>query len=170
MVQVITLLLLLAGCFPASAAAAAATVLNNSSAEYLSVLGQKGTQIVVDIVQSQDALNRSTGNSADVSSNLLALEKLRNDIRLITREGDHLQLVITIARKMGDPTDKETVLLFVKVIAEEAARTVQSVRNDVNAIAEVSPDGTLLAARAKQVLSFMDEFANAVESIAREPK
>jgi len=161
------LLLLLTGLIPA---AAATQVLNNSNAEYLALLGQKGTQIIADIVQSEDALKANASNLPDFVVNLIALEKLRNDMRLMTLEGDHLQSVITIARRMGDPADQDTVLLFVKVIAEEASRSVQSLRDDVNAIAGAGSAGTPVAAKVKQVLSFMDDFANVVDAIARQPR
>jgi len=160
------LLLLLTGLIPA---AAATQVLNNSNAEYLALLGQKGTQIIADIVQSEDAL-KANADRPDFVVNLIALEKLQNDMRLMTLEGDHLQSVITIARRMGDPADQDTVLLFVKVIAEEASRSVQSLRDDVNAIAGAGSAGTPVAAKVKQVLSFMDDFANVVDAIARQPR
>jgi hypothetical protein len=166
-VHVISLLLLLTSLVPA---AAATPVLNNNNAEYLALLGQKGTQIIADIVQSEDVLKASANNRADVASNLLALEKLRIHMRLMTLEGDHLQSVMTIARRMGDPTDRETVLLFVTVIAEEASRSVRSLRDDINVIAQASPTGTPAAAKVKQVLSFMDDFANVVDAIARQPR
>ena len=165
MVHFISLLFLLASPIPA---AAATQVLNNNNAEYLALLGQRGTQIIAEIVQSEDVLKESA-NRADLAANLLALEKLRNDMRLVTLEGDHLQSVITIARRMGDPADQETVLLFVKVIAEEASRSVQSLRVDVDAIAGAGSAGTPVAAKVKQVLSFMDDFANIVDAIARQP-
>jgi hypothetical protein len=165
-VHVIYLLLLLTCLGPA---AAATQILNNNNAEYLALLGQKGTQIIADIVQSEDVLKASTSNRPDVTLNLLALEKLRSDMRLMTVEGDHLQSVMTIARRMVDPTDRDTVLLFVKVIAEEASRSIPSLRHDVDAIAEASATGTPVAAKVKQVLSFMDEFASVVDAIVRQP-
>jgi hypothetical protein len=161
------LLLLLTGLIPA---AAATQVLSNSNAEYLALLGQRGTQIIADIVQSEDVLKASAGNRPELVADLLALEKLKNDMRLMTLEGDHLDSVITIARRMGDPADQETVLLFVKVIAEEASRRVQSMRDDVNAIAGAGSAGTPVVAKVKQVLSFMDDFANIVDAIARQPR
>jgi hypothetical protein len=168
MVHIISLLLLLVtGLIPT---AAATQVLSNSNAEYLALLGQKGTQIIADIVQSEDVLTANASNRSDVAANLLALEKMRNDMRLMTLEGDHLQSVITIARRMGDPADQEAVLLFVQVIAEEASRSVQSLRDDVNAIAGAGSAGTPVAAKMKQVLSFMDDFANIVDAIARQPR
>jgi len=167
MVHIISLLLLLVtGLIPT---AAATQVLSNSNAEYLALLGQKGTQIIADIVQSENVL-KANANRPDFAANLLALEKLRNDMRLMTLEGDHLQSVITIARRMGDPADQEAVLLFVQVIAEEASRSVQSLRDDVNAIAGAGSAGTPVAAKMKQVLSFMDDFANIVDAIARQPR
>jgi hypothetical protein len=165
-VHFISLLFLLAGPIPA---AAATQVLNGNNAEYLGLLGQKGTQIIADIVQSENVL-KANANRPDFAANLLALEKLRNDMRLMTLEGDHLQSVITIARRMGDPADQETVLLFVKVIAEEAARSVQSLRDDVLAIAGAGAGGTPVVPKAKQVLSFMEDFANVVDAIARQPR
>jgi hypothetical protein len=71
---------------------------------------------------------------------------------------------------MGDPADQETVLLFVKVIAEEASRSVQSLRDDVLAIAGAGAGGTPVVPKAKQVLSFMEDFANVVDAIARQPR
>jgi hypothetical protein len=161
------LLVLVTGLIPT---AGATQVLNNSNAEYLALLGQKGTQIIADIVESEDVLKVNARNRPELAANLLALEKLKNDMRLMTLEGDHLQSVITIARRMGDPADQETVLLFVKVIAEEASRRVQSSRDDVNAVAATGSAGTPVAAKVKQVLSFMDDFANIVDAIARQPR
>jgi hypothetical protein len=89
---------LLLTCFVPSTAATA--TLNNNNAEYLALLGQKGTQIIADIVRREE-VSRNAGNQPDVVL-LLTLEKLRNDVRLMTLEGDHLQSVIAIARRMGD--------------------------------------------------------------------
>jgi hypothetical protein len=156
--HIVYLLLLLISLVPA---AATTQVLNNNNSEYLALLGQKGTQIIADILQSEDALKAN-------ASNRPALEMLRNDLRLMTLEGDHLQSVMTIALRMRDPADRETALLFVKVIAEEISRRVRPLRDDVNAIAATS--GTPAAERVQQVLFFMDEFANVVDAIAREPQ
>jgi len=159
-------LLLLIGLFPAAAKAA---VLNDNDVEYLGVLSQKATQIIVDLLQSEDALDRSVGNHADIAS-AYCLEKLRNDMGLITLEGDHLQSVVAIARRMVDSTDQETVQRLAKIIAEAASRKVQPLRNDVNTITGICPTAALISAKVKQVLSFMDEFANVVDSIARRTK
>jgi hypothetical protein len=134
----------------------------------LALLGQKGTQIIADIVRREE-VSRNAGNQPDVVL-LLTLEKLRNDVRLMTLEGDHLQSVIAIAGRMSDPVDQETVLLFVRVIAEETLRSTRSLRTDISAVAEAGPAGAPAAEKAKQVLSFMDEFANVVDAIAREPR
>jgi hypothetical protein len=164
--RAIYLLLLIVGVFTA---AADANVLNNSDFEYLSILIQKGTQIVVDIRQSDDALNSSPGARSEIVA-AYCLERLRNDMEQLTLEGDHLQSVVAIARRMVDPKDEEITIRFVKTIAEAASRKVQPLRDDVRTIIDICPIGTAISANVRQVLSFMDDFANVVGSIARRIK
>jgi hypothetical protein len=166
MARVMYLVLVLTGLFPVSAGAA---FLSDSDVEYLGILGQKGTQIIADIAKGEDALDRRLANGSDLAS-AYCLEKLKNDMGLVTLEGDHLQSVVAIARRMVDPKDEEIALLFVKTIAAAALRKVQPLRNDVNTVSGVCPAGTLMSAKVTQVLSFMDEFANVVDSIAHRTK
>lgn len=166
MIRATRLLLLLAVLVPV---AAGAMTLNNSDAEYLGVLSQKGTQMIADIRESEDAVSRTVPNHAGVPS-VYCLEKLRTDMGMITLEGDHLQSVVAIARQMVNPTDEEIVLRFAKITAEAALRNIQPLRNDVNAITGLCPAGPLISSKVTQILSFMDEFTDVVDAIARRTK
>jgi hypothetical protein len=164
--RAIYLLLLIIGIFPAAAGAA---VLNESDFEYLSILSQKGTQIVLDILQSEDALNSGRGDRSEIAL-AYCLERLRNDMGQLTLEGDHLQSVVAIARRMVDPKDEEIAIRFAKIIAEATSRKVQLLRDDVRTIIDICPTGTTISANVRQVVSFADDFANVVDSIARRIK
>jgi len=166
MVRGIYLLLVLTSLFPC---AAEGTVLNDSDIEYLGILNQKGTQIIVNILQSENAIDMSLANRSDIAS-AYCLEKLKNNMGLMTLGGDHLQSVVAIARRMVDPKDKEIALLFAKIIVEATSRKVQPLRDDISTFIGVCPASTLISAKVKEVLSFMDEFENVVDSIGRRIK
>ncbi len=162
MLRATGLSLMLVGLFPAAAVAAA---LNDGDADYLGVLSQKGTQMLFDIAKSEGAGNGSVSSHTDGAPNY-CLERLRSDIGLITLEGDHLQSILAIARKMVDPSDEKTVRRFATMVAETVSRRVQPLRNDVTSIAEVCPADALTARTVTQALSLMDEFASVAASIA----
>jgi hypothetical protein len=157
---------LLVGLLPA---AAGASVLTDRDVEYLGILNQQGTQIIVDILQSEDALNGTPGNHSNIASTY-CYEKLRYDMGLITQDGDHLQSVVVVARRMVDPKDEEIVRRFARIIAEATARRIPLLRNDVNSITETCTDDGVIYVKMKQVLSFLDDFANVAGSIAGRAK
>jgi len=164
--RAIYLVMLLTGLIPAAVGAA---LLSDGDLEYLGILNQKGTQIITGIVQREGALNRSAGDRSEVAS-AYCLEKLKNDVGLLTLEGDHLQSLAAIARRMVDSKDEEIAMIFAKTTAEASLRKVQLLRDDVGTITGMCPTGTGMSDNVKQVLSFMDEFANVVDSIARRIK
>src|ERR1700728_4183360 len=88
--RAIYLCVLLAGLFPA---AARASVITDRDIEYLGILNQQGTQIIVDILQSEDGLNGAHGDHPNISSTY-CYEKLRHVMGLLTQDGDHLQSVV----------------------------------------------------------------------------
>jgi hypothetical protein len=158
--------MLLTGLIPAAVGAA---LLSDGDFEYLGILNQKGTQIITGIVQREDALNRNSVDRSEVAS-AYCLEKLKNDVGLLTLEGDHLQSLAAIARRMVDSKDEEIAMIFARTTAEASLRKVQLLRDDVGTITGMCPTGTGTPDNVKQVLSFMDEFANVVDLIARRIK
>jgi hypothetical protein len=164
--RAIYLCVLLAGLFPA---AARASVITDRDIEYLGILNQQGTQIIVDILQSEDGLNGAHGDHPNISSTY-CYEKLRHVMGLLTQDGDHLQSVVVVARRMVDPKDEEIVRRFAKLIAEATARRIPLFRNDVNSITETCTDDGVIYVKMKQVLSFLDDFANVAGSIAGRAK
>jgi hypothetical protein len=102
---IISPLLPVTGLIPA---AAATQVPSNSNAEYLALPGQNGTQIIADIVRSEDVLKESA-NRADLAANLLAL-RLRCGYPCQSRRIDRTrrEMAAHLSYLLSGGTSKET--------------------------------------------------------------
>jgi hypothetical protein len=146
-------------------AAATALALTDSDIEYLGILNQRGSQIVAEIVQNEDALGTSPADRRNIASTY-CFERLRRDMEVITQDGDHLQSIGEVARKMTNPKDEETLQRLAQITAATTLRKLRSLHGDVGLIADVCPNEPKVNARKDEILSFMDDLAKALESIS----
>jgi len=141
-----------------------ATVLTSSDFERFLDLHNKANRIVRDFLESEEAIRRYSDDTHLAAS--ICLERMRSDMMVLLQDSGELYLLALIGSEMVHPTDEERVVGVANIVIDTIKKDIANVRGLVNQHASGCPTISLVAAKAQQILSFMDEFARVVRSIA----
>ncbi len=110
--------------------------------------------------------NATVLTSSDFERFLDLHNKANRDMMVLLQDSGELYLLALIGSEMVHPTDEERVVGVANIVIDTIKKDIANVRGLVNQHASGCPTISLVAAKAQQILSFMDEFARVVRSIA----
>jgi hypothetical protein len=137
-----------------------ANVVSDNDSYTFGVLERDADQINKEILQTEKALPNAS------RATLICLERLRSDLIPIMDDSSELQALLEIAGSMTFQNDEDAALGVTRTVLESAAKDLATAQGLVNSHATECHTVAGVGAKAQQILSFMDRYGHAVNSLS----
>jgi hypothetical protein len=133
-----------------------ANVVSDNDSNTFGVLARDADQINKDISQTEKALPGA----------VLCLERLRNDLTPVMDDSSELQALLEVAGSMKVQIDEDAALGTIRMVLESVTKDLATARDLVDSHTTECHTVALVAVKAEKILSFMDTYGRAVNSLS----